>query len=205
MTDLALIDAVRAGEIADARTLIENGADVNQQDEAGWTPLNFASGRGDLAMVRLLVETGADPFKSGRDNRTPYMIALAAGRVDVVKYLREVEDQTDPERARSLRPEREYAKAYHLKDLRRYPDWSEERINWKDRQNGSGESPHELADEDVVFIHQDFTVTESMWHNENVIFNRVNDTWREFCSSTLGFQVPTDLDLIVRTSEPGQD
>lgn len=206
MTDLALIEAVRAGQIADARTLLENGADVNQQDEAGWTPLNFASGRGDLATVRLLVETGADPFKSGRDNRTPYMIALAAGRVDVVKYLREVEDQTDPERARSLRREREYAKAYHLRDLRLYPDWSEERINWKDRENGPGESPHdELADENVVFIHQDFTVTESMWHDENVIFNRVSDTWREFCSSTLGFQVPTDLDLIVHTSEPGRD
>lgn len=202
MTDLALIEAVKTGQHAEARALLESGADVNQQDEAGWTPLNFAAGKGDLAMVRLLVETGADPFKTGRDNRTPYLIALAAGRAEVVKYLREVEDQTDPERARSLRPERKYSKAYHLRDLRRYPDWSEERINWKNPREQA--APNELADEDVVFIHQDLTVTESMWHDENVIFNKVSDAWREFCSSRLGFQVPTDLDLIAQSSQASQ-
>ena len=205
MSDLVLIEAVKAGEHGNARALIENGADLNQRDEAGWAPLNFAAGKGDLAMVRLLVEKGADPFQTGRDNRTPYMVALAAGRVEVVKYLSEVEGQTDPERARSLRPERKYSKAYHLRDLRSYPSWSEVRLNSKERQNGSdrpaAHATNELSDDDVVFIHQDFTVTESIWHNENVIFNEINDSWREFCSSRLGYRVPTDLDLIVSNTE----
>src|SRR5262249_28729710 len=130
--DQALFEAARGGDLETAERLLESGADVNQGDEQGWTPLNFASGRGNLAMVKLLIEKGADPFKTGRDNRTPYMIALAAGRVDVVKYLREVEDATDPEKAKSFRPERKYCKAYHLRDLRQYSGWSESRINWKE-------------------------------------------------------------------------
>jgi len=200
--DLALIEAAREGNQATAEKLIDSGADVNQGDEQGWTPLNFAAGRGDLAMVKLLIKKGADPFKVGRDNRTPYIIALAAGRVDVVKYLREVEDAHDPEKAESLRPERRYCKAYHLKDLKQYPAWSESRINWKEKKDGkeADQSDGAFTDDKIVFIHQDFTVTESMWHNENVIYNQVDEPWREFCSNSLAFKVPTDLDLMVPNS-----
>src|SRR6185369_13768646 len=115
MSDSDLIEVVKAGEHATAKTLIEMGADVNQQDEQGWTPLNFAAGRGDLPMAQLLVDKGAYPFKVGRDNRTPYMIALAAGHVEMVKFLRAVEDETDMGKVNSLRPDRKYCKAYHLK------------------------------------------------------------------------------------------
>jgi hypothetical protein len=200
--DLALIEAAKEGNQETVEKLIDSGADVNQGDDQGWTPLNFASGKGNLEMVKLLIKKGADPFKVGRDNRTPYMIALAAGRVEVVKYLREVEDATDPEKAKSFRPERKYCKAYHLKDLRQYPAWSESRINWKEKKDAkdakeADQSNGEFTDDKIVFIHQDFTVTESMWHNENVIYNQVDEPWREFCSDSLAFKVPTDLDLIV--------
>jgi len=198
--DQALFEAARGGDLETAERLLESGADVNQGDEQGWTPLNFASGRGNLAMVKLLIEKGADPFKTGRDNRTPYMIALAAGRVDVVKYLREVEDATDPEKAKSFRPERKYCKGYHLRDLRQYSGWSESRINWKETKGDKKpENPDSepFTDDKVVFIHQDFTVTESMWQGENVIYNQVDEAWRGFCSGVLDFKVPTDLDLIV--------
>jgi hypothetical protein len=198
MSDTKLIDAVRAGDYNEAERLIKVGADVNQQDDQGWTPLNFAAGKGDLSLVRLLVENSADVFKVGRDRRTPYEIALAAGRVSVVEYLREIEDQSPSERP--PRPESKYCKAYYLRDMRKYPEWNENRINWKKRvdhdgsSNGSQDDP--FPDEKVVFIHQDFTVTESAWHNENVIFNQVNSVWKEFCQATLKFKVPGDLDLI---------
>ena len=202
MGDSDSMGAVKAGEHATAKTLIESGADVNQQDEQGWTPLNFAAGRGDLPMAKLLVEKGADPFKVGRDNRTPYMIALAAGHVEVVKFLRAVEDETDVEKANSFRPDRKYCKAYHLKELREFPHWSEKGSAFNgnekmtDQTNEAG-----LTDDKVVFIHQDFTVTDSVWHNENVIFDQVSESWRDFCATALGFRVPTDLDLIVPSSE----
>lgn len=204
--DQSLIAEVKSGDIGKVSDLLTAGAEVNQCDDQGWTPLNFAAGKGDLAMTKLLIESGADPFKEGRDRRTPYMIALAAGRVDVVKYLREVEDRLDPERARSFRPERKYCKAYYLKDLRTFPGWAESRINWKVTNQTKQDLPDhgQLVDEKVVFIHQDFTVTESMWHNENVIFNQVSESWRDFCQQALGFKVLTDLDLIPLTSSPSQ-
>jgi uncharacterized protein len=204
MSELALIEAVKMGDRKQAEELIRNGADVNQQDEQGWTPLNFAAGRGDLDMVKLLVDNAADVFKVGRDQRTPYMIALAAGRVSVVRYLREVENRHPSEKRK--RPERQYCKAYPLGDLRKFSRWSESRINWKDNRPGRREGEDAegpFTDDKIVFIHQDFTVTESMWLGENVLFNEVDEAWQQFCSETLGFKVPDDLDLIVSNEATG--
>jgi hypothetical protein len=194
MGEMSLIDAVKTGDYAMVEALIKGGTDVNQQDEQGWTPLNFAAGKGSLSLVKLLVEHGADIFKVGRDRRTPYDIALAASRVSVAKYLREAEDRYPGEKA--ARPETEYCKAYHLRDLRNYHRWSDNRIDLKKKEDGSADNEI-LTDEKIVFIHQDFTVTKSMYHNENVIFDNVDSDWREFCANTLGFKVPDDLDVSV--------
>jgi hypothetical protein len=193
MESLELISAVKAGDYAGAEKLIREGADVNQQDDQGWTPLNFAAGKGELALVKLLVESGADVFKVGRDQRTPYMIALAAGQVPVVKYLRDVEDRTPGDKP--LRPARKYCKAYHIGDLRRYPGWSEHPLHSQAKNNGDAGAV--LADDEVVFLHQDFTVTRSAWHGEDVIFEAVGPDWEEFCKDTLQFKVSDDLDLLV--------
>ncbi len=36
-----------------------------------------------------------------------------------------------------------------------------------------------------------------MWHNETVIFDKVNATWKDFCAKTLAFQAPNDIDLVI--------
>lgn len=201
MSELQLIELVKSGDINGIRELVEAGADVNQSDEQGWTPLNWASGKGNLEIVKLLVEKGADVFKVGRDLRTPYLIALAAGHAEVVKFLRQAEDQVEGEKP--SRPERKYCKAYPLSKLRQYAGWSENTINWQENGNNNGangsSNDHVFNDEDIVFLHQDYTVTQSMWHNENVIFNQVTPEWKEFCTDTLQFKVLDDLDLIVST------
>src|SRR2546421_10576648 len=112
MSDLRLIEEIKAVNTRAVEKLIESGADVNQQDDQGWTPLNFAAGSGDLALIKLLVEKGADVFRVGRDQRTPYMIALAAGRLEAARFLREVEDSSASDKP--ARPAREYCKAYRL-------------------------------------------------------------------------------------------
>ena len=196
MSDLSLIEAVKSGNYDEVEKLIKSGSDVNQQGEQGWTPLNFAAGKGALPIVKLLVERGADIYKVGRDLRTPYMIALAAGQVSVAKYLRELEDNYPGERP--PRTQRKYCKAYYLGEIRKYPAWNEVRINWKkikDKNNDEDGGP--FTDEKIVFVHQDYTVTESVWHNENVIFNESDPEWEEFCTTSLRFKVPDDLDLMI--------
>lgn len=200
MSDHKLTEAVKAGDVSRAKELLEAGADIHEQTEQEWTPLNWAAGRGDLSMVQMLVDQGADVFRTGRDLRTPYLIALAAGRVEVVKMLRDLESErgTPEQLGKSSQQEKQYCKAYYLKDLRAFPGWSESRINWtesddaRDEKSGDGE----FTDESVVFIHQDHMVTESMWHNENVIYNDITPEWEEFCATKLDFKVPDDLDLI---------
>jgi hypothetical protein len=183
----ALIQAVKDGDKQKVEAEIAAGADVNAPGpEQEWTALNYASGKGDLAMVELLVRRGADVFKRGRDNRTPYQIAVAAGHAAVARHLAgaEASGGGDTQRISSRQSEtRPYCKAYYLRDLRRFPAWSDAPAK-------------SLSDDDVVFLHQDLTVTQSMFHNENVIMGTVTPQWRAFCSTELGFKVPDDFDLM---------
>ncbi len=196
MQDLKLIEAVKTGNIAIANELIETGADVNQQDENGWTPLNWAAGKGDIALVEFLLEKGSDVFREGLDERTPYMIALAAGHTEVAKLLRATEEKIN--RKRDDISNRKYCKAYHLKEMRKFSGWTENKINWNvKRDNRINDSEEKLLDDDVVFLHQDLVVTRSMWNDESIIFNEISLEWETFCGTALKFKPPDDIDLIV--------
>jgi ankyrin repeat protein len=198
MSELRLIEAVKSDDLGAARELIESGANVNQQDEHGWTPLCWAAGKGSTSLLQLLIESGGDIYKVGKDQRTPYDIALGAGHVEAVKLLLQAAQKS----GRSLDDNgRRYCRAYPLSELRRFPQWSESKINLT---NPEPQTATDGADarglSDIVFLHQDFTVTLSMWQGENIIFNEVTADWQEFCVRELGFKVPGDLDLISRAS-----
>src|SRR5829696_6177040 len=89
MSDLQLIDAVKTGQPAKVEEALNAGADIHQQDEQGWTPLNWAAGRGSVEIASLLLNCGAEVFRTGRDQRTAYKIALAAKHTDVARLLKE--------------------------------------------------------------------------------------------------------------------
>jgi len=195
MSDLQLIDSVKTGQPAKVEAALNAGADVHQQDEQGWTPLNWAAGKGNVEIVSLLLNRGADVFRTGQDQRTPYKIALAAKHTDVARLLKEAESAANGASGDSS--SRDYARAYLLGDLRKFSDWREEKINWKDidRADENGNS-RELSDDEVVFLQEDFTVTQLIWPGENVIFNRTTPEWIDFCTQELQFKVPDDFDLI---------
>ena len=193
MNDYSLIDAVKSGNISEVQRCIRVGLDIHQQDEQGWTPLNWASGKGDIRIVEALLEAGANSSIVGRDQRTPYQIALAAGHIKVAKLLRFSGQQTEDNDI----TKRLYCKAYRLMDVKQFPKWSEQAIalETKTEKNNKkkGKRTHSL--DDIIFLHQDFTVTRSIWHNTDVIFNHISADWIDFCSETLKFEVPDDYDL----------
>jgi ankyrin repeat protein len=208
MSQTEFIEAIKAGNQASVQQMIQAGADLKQQDKQGWTPLNLAAGSGHLEIVELLLEHGADPLAVGRDLRTPQLIALAAGHAEVVKRLREAEAKAGAGQS----SDRKYCSAYHLGELRRYSAWTENKPGAKNgsneaaptNQNGQNAQPEALGDDDVVFLHHDYTVTKSMWAGEDVIFDKVDEKWKAFCSNELRFAVPDDLDLISKPAEAAQ-
>jgi hypothetical protein len=118
----------------------------------------------------------------------------------------EVKDGKDGE---AESPGRKYCKAYHLGELRRYPAWAENKL---EAEGGSKEAageqngePQGLADDDVVFLHQDYTVTKSIWPGEGVVFDNVTDQWKAFCDTELRLAVPDSLDLIAKPAEAARD
>jgi ankyrin repeat protein len=67
MSNMQLIEAVQTGQLAKVEEALNAGADINEQDEQGWTPLNWAAGKGNVEIVGLLLNRGADVFRTGRD------------------------------------------------------------------------------------------------------------------------------------------
>ena len=195
--DLALIDAVKAGDLDQARQLLAGGARVDARDTDDWGALDWAAGRGDIAAIQLLLQHGADPLATGEEQRRPYHIALAASHVSATKLLAGAEDRVDPELA-AQRYWRPYCRAYLGSELTRYPGWPADAAMADGAATADADAgpDDDAGEEPVVFLHDDFTVTRSMWRGEDVVFDAVTDEWRRFCTEELGFAVPHDLDLV---------
>ena len=58
--DISLHLAVRLGDVARVRSLIEDGADVNDENTGGETPLYVAAAKGHKEVAELLIAKGAD-------------------------------------------------------------------------------------------------------------------------------------------------
>jgi hypothetical protein len=68
--------------------LLEHGADINMQDQSGWTSLHHASSFGALEVVRVLLEHGADVEVKTNDGETALQVAARVGYDEVVELLR---------------------------------------------------------------------------------------------------------------------
>ena len=84
-----------------------------------------------------------------------------------------------------------YCKGYPLRKLRQFPGWSEEtehaRMVRREVDGELVEEPRELADSDYVYVQRNFTVTDGIFIDENIIFRNVTPEWIEFCRNVLGF------------------
>ena len=83
-----LHQAARDNNAAEAKRLIDNGAEVNAKDENGFTPLHRAAGRNAAAVAKLLIDNGADVnAEIGNTGLTPLYLAAGRNAAAVAKLL----------------------------------------------------------------------------------------------------------------------
>jgi len=83
-----------------------------------------------------------------------------------------------------------YCRAYPLSKLRQFHGWTEKTEEArKIRKEVDGEIVEEvrtLTDDDYVYVHRNYTVTDGIFIDENIIFSDVTPEWIEFCEKVLG-------------------
>jgi hypothetical protein len=67
-----------------------------------------------------------------------------------------------------------YLKAYPVERLREYPGWDL-------AASGVGDRPY-------LYLQDNYTVTQGIFLDEDVVFDRVTPEWTTFCQVQLGFQ-----------------
>lgn len=90
-----------------------------------------------------------------------------------------------------------YCKAYYAKELRALDMWEENLENLepkkKEKDGREVEVPRtELEDEDTLYLHDNYTVTDGIFVDEHIIFDKVTDLWKQACHKELGFEIPVD-------------
>lgn len=85
-----------------------------------------------------------------------------------------------------------YCKAYSLEKLRRFSGWTEKAENARKEEveGKETESPRVLTDNDHLYLQENYVVTDGIFKDENIIFDKVTPEWIEYCHEVLKFEVP---------------
>jgi hypothetical protein len=85
--NIALIDSAKRGDVQEAKSLLDQGAEVNAQNEYGYTPLFLAAREGKALMATTLLNRGADVNMKTRDGLTPLHTACYEGNTEMAELL----------------------------------------------------------------------------------------------------------------------
>jgi hypothetical protein len=85
-----------------------------------------------------------------------------------------------------------YCKAYTLSQLRQFAGWSENPQSLE--TTGGDETPENknLSNDDLVYLQENYVVTEDIFIDEDVIFANVTPEWQDFCRGVLMFEPVQD-------------
>ncbi len=89
-----------------------------------------------------------------------------------------------------------YCKAYLLKQLRQFNQWSERQGN-----NQSSEVKRTLTDDDVLYLQENYVVTDGIFKDKNIVFDNVTPEWKDFCHAVLRFEIPVYESVTVAVKE----
>ncbi|CAC5384791.1 ANKRD50 [Mytilus coruscus] len=82
-----LLKAARTGNVNDVKICLENKADIDYQNDDGWTALMFAARWGHLEICRLLIDTGCKIDITDINGYTALHYAAEEGHLQITRYL----------------------------------------------------------------------------------------------------------------------
>ena len=82
-----LFDAIEEGKVETVEAMIQQGVDINSQNEKGSTPLMEAVKHKDAIIVDLLIRHGANVNQPNLEGMTPLMLAAENGQLKIVENL----------------------------------------------------------------------------------------------------------------------
>jgi hypothetical protein len=87
-----------------------------------------------------------------------------------------------------------YCKAYLLMKMREFDGWSERAENAREEKQGDGGEegrvPRKLMEDSIVYLQENYVVTDGVFKDENIIFDNVTPEWIAYCHKDLGFDIP---------------
>lgn len=103
-----------------------------------------------------------------------------------------------------------YCKAYLAEQLRAFPGWSANTGNLRPgTKEVDGEevevAREELKDDDILYIQEDYIVTDGIFRDEHVVFDQVTDEWKRYCHEQLDFEVPHYEPIEIEVAETGAE
>lgn len=81
-----------------------------------------------------------------------------------------------------------YCKAYPARRFREYEGWAEDCAHL--RPDAKGATRTHIDDGDVLYLQENYVVTDGISKDENVVFAAVDESWKRFCTGALGFSIP---------------
>lgn len=85
-----------------------------------------------------------------------------------------------------------YCKAYPIERFREFSGWSENAQNARsEKQQVDGQEVEKVRElTGHLYLQENFTVTDGIFIDENIIFDQVTPEWVSYCKETLEFEVP---------------
>lgn len=87
-----------------------------------------------------------------------------------------------------------YCKAYLLEHFRAFDGWTEKtqnaRVEKKEENGQEVDVSRELVNESILYLQENYVVTDGLYKDENIIFDNVTPEWIAFCEQNLQFEIP---------------
>jgi hypothetical protein len=85
-----------------------------------------------------------------------------------------------------------YCRAYHAREFAAFPGWRPDPAGLRPAaaEDGRPAPRAALGDDDLLYLQEDFGVTDGIFQDENVVFADAGTEWRAFCAGALGFAPP---------------